>query len=80
MCHEGRGGQDGLAEAPAVLGKAARGAHGCGCAGPTTHAGARPRARYLCSFSRRYFSRSAPLIFSRGCRWPWCVFTFWLST
>ena len=35
---------------------------------------------HLCSLSRRYFSRSALLIFSRGCRWSWCVFTFWLST
>ena len=35
---------------------------------------------HLCSLSRRYFSRSALLIFSSGCRWSWCVFTFWLST
>lgn len=40
----------------------------------------RPGLGYLCSLSRRYFSRSALLIFSRGCRWSWCVFTFWLST
>lgn len=39
MCREGRGEQDGLAEAPAVLGKAARGAHGCGHAGPTAPRG-----------------------------------------
>lgn len=35
---------------------------------------------HLCSLSRRYFSRSALLIFSSGCKWSWCVFTFWLST
>ncbi|KAB1276454.1 hypothetical protein Cadr_000008476 [Camelus dromedarius] len=35
---------------------------------------------YLCSLSRRNFSLSALLIFSSGCRWSWCVRTFWLST
>lgn len=79
VSREGRCGWHGLDRGPGS--EAPPGGRGSECALAVLHLPpSAPRPRYLCSLSRRYFSRSALLIFSRGCRWSWCVFTFWLST